>query len=132
VLRSQGIVAKIHPQFLTVVKLRMHNFWGVMLCRCVIHSRIFEGTRIFRTVGSHSSKITKSQIWRPEYRESCLLLHFILPVIFSDFYWHLFIWVNYRGIIFLNFVPMRNVNYYFSLNLLPFLQFVTLFYALLG
>jgi hypothetical protein len=29
VVRSQGIAAKMHPQFLTAVKLRIHNFWCV-------------------------------------------------------------------------------------------------------
>ena len=41
---------------------KIHKFWGVMLCRCVIHSRIYEDTRFFRTTGIHSSNKTKS-LW---------------------------------------------------------------------
>ena len=89
-LRSQGIAAKMHPQFLTALILKMHNFWGVMLYRCVIHSRIFEGKWTFRTAGSHSSNKTKSHNWRPDSLECNLLLNFILPVtILWILYWHI-------------------------------------------
>jgi len=57
-VRFQGIAAKIHPQINTAIILRMLNFLGVMLCRCVIHFRIFEDTRIFQTAGIHSSNKT--------------------------------------------------------------------------
>jgi len=80
-VRLQGIAAIMHSQFLTVVILRMQNFWVVMLCRCVIHSRIFEDTRIFRTAGIYLSNKKNSQNWRYESFECSLLL----SVTFSDF-----------------------------------------------
>jgi hypothetical protein len=46
-------------------------FWCVMFCLCVIHSGMFESTRLFWTAGSHSSK-KKTQHWRREYLESSL------------------------------------------------------------
>jgi hypothetical protein len=75
----------MHPQFLTAVILKMRIFWGVMLCLCVIHIRILEGTRIFRNPWIHSSNKTKSQNWSPKSLGCSLLLHFILLVIFCDF-----------------------------------------------
>jgi len=74
VVRSQGIAAKMHPHFLTAVTLRIHNFWCVMLCRCVIHSPIF------RTAGSHASNKRRSHNLISKSLESSLFLHFILPV----------------------------------------------------
>jgi hypothetical protein len=116
-VRSQGIATKMHPHFLTVVILRIHIFWGVMLCLCMIHSKIFEGKKIFRTAGRQSSNKTKSQNWRPKSLECSLHLHFILPVTFSDFVLTFCIWVNCREIIFLKYDLIISVNNYFPLLL---------------
>ena len=74
IVRSQGIASKMHLQFLTAVILRIHNFWCVMLCRCVIHSRTF------RTAGSHASNKRRSHNLISKSLESSLFLHFILLV----------------------------------------------------
>ena len=74
----QGTATKVRPQFFTAVILRLCNFWGVMLCRCVNHSRILEIS------GRHASNKTSLQNWRPKSLECSLLLHFILPF---TFYW---------------------------------------------
>jgi len=47
-VRFQGIAAKIHPQINTAIILRTYSFLGVMLCRCMIHFRIFEERRSFK------------------------------------------------------------------------------------
>jgi len=70
-------------------------FWGVMRCRCVIHSRIFEGKKIFRKAGSHSSNKTKSQNWRPDSLKcSFFTLYFVrhnfVTSVLTYFHWNQF------------------------------------------
>jgi hypothetical protein len=119
VFRSQVIVAKMYPQFITAVILKMHNFWGVMLCRWVIHSRIFEGTKTYRTAGICLLNKTKSQNRKPDSLECSLFLNFNLPVtILLLLYWHIFIGINFRMKSFLNYDLMRSENQHFPLLLL--------------
>ena len=102
----------------------MHNFWGVMLRRCVIHSRIFESSRIFHTARSHSSKNkTKKEVTKLKTR--ALRMQFVFTFSFAGhilvtLYWHIFVGINFSSIIFLNYDLMRSENYYFLLPLLSF------------
>jgi hypothetical protein len=100
--------------------LWMRNFWGVMLCRCMIHSRIFEWTRFLRTVGSHSSKKTKSHNRSPESLECNLFYTLFYWSHFCDFVLTFFIWVNFRDIDLVEFWSVAIRKLYFPLPLLFF------------
>jgi len=83
----------------------------------------------FRYVRKHEALLNGRKSLTEQNKDTALktgvlrkqfVLHFILPVILSDFVVTYFIWVNCRVIIFLNYDLMRSVNHYFPLPLLSF------------